>query len=114
MKRLPRFMLVLFVALAFVPLLPLYIERTMLRSWRVDHVGDVIEWGWKLATLPDYWSNYHYFKSEQQPALWLAVNLALAFAYALVIALGIDQFLARWKRREKAVGSRQEAEVEKQ
>jgi hypothetical protein len=35
-------------------------------------------------------------------ALLLAVNLALAFTYALVIALGIDQFLARRKRREKS------------
>lgn len=100
MKRLPRFILVQVVALAFVPLLPLYIERTMLRSWRMDQRADIIEWGWKLTTLPDYWSNYHYFKSEQQPALWLAVNLALAFSYALVIALGIDQFLVRRKRRD--------------
>lgn len=99
MKRPLRFVLMLAVALGFVPFLPLYIERTMMRSWRMDQRADIIEWGWKLTRLTDYWSDYHYFKSEQQRALWLAVNLALAFTYALVIAVGIDQFLAHRKRR---------------
>lgn len=90
-------------ALALVPLLPLYVERTMVRSWRVDHVGDVIEWGWRLCTLRSYWSDYSYFRPEQQSAFWLAVNLALAFSYALVIALSIDRFLARRERRDGRV-----------
>lgn len=83
------------VALALVPFFPLYIERTMLRSWRVDHAGDVIEWGWKLCTLRSYWSDYNYFRPEQNPKLWLGVNLALALTYALVIALILDRALAR-------------------
>jgi hypothetical protein len=91
---------VLAVALALVPFLPFYIERTMMRSWRVGHVGDVVEWGWELCTLKSYWSGYRYFRQEQQPALWLGVNLALAFTYALLISLGIDQVLARRKRRD--------------
>lgn len=91
------------VALALVPFLPLYIERTMMRSWRMDQRADIIEWGWKLTSVTDYWSHYHYFKSEQQRALWLAVNLGLAFTYALVIAVGIDQFFARFKRRGRLV-----------
>jgi hypothetical protein len=92
--------LIVFVIAALVmPFLPLYIERTMLRSWRMDRHSDLIEWGWKLRTLSSYWSDYHYIKREQQPALWLTVNLALAFIYALVIALGVDQFFARRKRR---------------
>lgn len=99
MRRLLRFAIVLIAALALVPLLPLYVERTMMRSWRVDHVDDVIEWGWRLCTLRSYWSDYHYFKREQHPAFWLAVNLALAFTYALVIALSIDWFFVRRKRR---------------
>jgi hypothetical protein len=99
MKRPLRIVLLLIVALMLVPFLPLYIERTMLRSWLMDRPVTVIEWGWKLTTLSHYWSDYHYFKAEQRPLLWLAVNLALAFFYALVIALGIDRLLAGHKRR---------------
>jgi hypothetical protein len=95
-----RFYILLVAAFAVVPFLPLYIERTMLRSWRVDRVGDVIEWGWKLSTLVSYWSNYRYFSRQQNPALWLGVNLALAFAYALVIALIVDRVMAHLKGRE--------------
>jgi len=99
MKRLLRFVIVLVVALALVPFLPLYVERTMMRSWRVDHVGDVIEWGWQLCTLRSYWSDYNYLRPEQRPALWLGVNLALGFTYALVLALIIDKFFVRRARR---------------
>lgn len=85
--------------MALVPSLPLYVERTMTRSWRMDHAGDIIEYNWKLCTLYDYWSRYLYFKREQErPALWLALTLALALTYALLIALGVDQLLLRWKR----------------
>jgi hypothetical protein len=103
MKRALRFSLVLAAALAVVPFLPLYIERTMKRSWRVDHLPDLIEWGWKVCTLHTYWSDYRYFKREQNPALWLGVNLALALTYALVIALIVDRVLARRKRREAGI-----------
>jgi hypothetical protein len=81
--------------LALVPFLPLYIERTMLRSWLMNPPGTMIEWGWKLTTLNDYWSNYIYFQPEQRPALWLALNFALAFAYALIAAVVIDRLLRR-------------------
>ena len=100
MTRTLRFSIVLATALAVVPFLPLYIERTMMRSWQVNHLGDLVEWGWKLCTLYSYWSNYRYFRREQNPALWLGVNLALAFTYALLIALIVDRVLARRKRRE--------------
>ncbi len=103
MKRLLRFALVFAAALALVPFLPLYVERTMLRSWHMDHTVDTIEWGWKLSTMSNYWSNYNYFSPEQRPALWLAVNLALVFIYAFAIALTIDQLLARRKRRAGTV-----------
>src|SRR6266550_122623 len=102
MRRSLRFIIMLAVALAFVPFLTLYLERTMMRSWQVDHAGDVIEWGWKVCTLNTFWSDYNYLRREQNPALWLTVNLALAFIYALVITLGIDQFLARRKGPEAA------------
>jgi hypothetical protein len=85
----------------------------MLRSWHMNRTGDTIEWGWKICSLSTFWSDYSHLSREQGPAFWLAVNLALAFTYALVIAVGIDWFFARRKRREKAVGSRQKAIGEK-
>ena len=103
MKRTLRFSIILTAALAVVPFLPLYIERTMMRSWRVEHAGDLIEWGWKICTLNSYWSNYRYFKREQKPALWLGVNLSLAITYALVVALIVDRILARRKRRRVSI-----------
>lgn len=103
MKRRFRFAIVLVAALAVVPFLPLYVERTMVRSWRMNHAGDVIEWGWQLRTLVSYWSNYSYLRPEQQPAVWLGVNLALGFTYALVIALAIDRLFARRERAKGAV-----------
>ena len=33
------------LALVVVPFLPLYLERTLMRSWRVDRAGDQIDWG---------------------------------------------------------------------
>jgi hypothetical protein len=102
MKRLVRFIIVLIVALALVQFLPLYIERTMLRSWRVDQVGDVIEWGWKICSLREYWADYRYISREQDPVFWLTVNLALAFAYSLIIALVIDRTLRRRQRKRIA------------
>ena len=99
MKRLLRFALVFALGLALVPFLPLYVERTMLRSWRMDHHADMIDWGWKLCSLNEYWSDYHYITREQSPAFWLAVNLALAFVYAALIALIIDLLFARRRRK---------------
>ena len=102
MKRLARFLFVLAGAMAFVPSLPLYLKQTMLRSWLVNPAGVLIEYNWKICTLYDYWSNYLYFRREQErPVLWLALTLFLALTYALLIALGIDQILVRWKRRRE-------------
>jgi hypothetical protein len=98
LKKAPWFVIILAPALMLVPFLPFYIERTMMRSWRVDHAGDVIEWGWKFCTLRAYWSDYSYLSSEQRPAFWLAVNIALAFVYALVITIILDRLIARRKR----------------
>jgi len=103
MKRTLRFVIVLLAAWVVVPFLPLYIERTLLRSWRVDRVGDVIEWGWKIRTLKSYWSNYNHFSREQDPAWWLGVNLALAFIYAVAIALVVDRVLACLKGRQGSI-----------
>jgi hypothetical protein len=99
MRKLLRFALVLSAALAVVPFLPLYIERTMLRSWRTDHVGDLIEWGWKICSLRDYWSDYRYLAREQDPRFWLGINLALAVVYALITTIVIDQLFRRFQRK---------------
>jgi hypothetical protein len=100
-NRLLRFALVLVAALALVPFLPFYVLRTMRRSWRMDHAPDIIDWVWKFCTLGEFWSDYKYLLPEQRPALWLTLNLALAFTYALVIAFSVDLLLARWKRRQE-------------
>ncbi|HSS20029.1 MAG TPA: hypothetical protein VLL54_08140 [Pyrinomonadaceae bacterium] len=102
MKRAFRLALVFAAGLAVVTFLPLYIERTMLRSWRTDQVGDVIEWGWKICSLNTFWADYQYISREQDPTFWLKVNLALAFVYALMIALVVDLILTRRKRKSNA------------
>ena len=95
MKRTHRFVAVFAAALAVVPFLPLYVERTFLRSWYVDGRGHTVEWGWRIRTLSSYWSNYVHFSPEQRPALWLCVNVALAVVYAVLLALAFDRLLAR-------------------
>ena len=92
--------MVLAVALALLPFLPLYIERTMVRSMVVGQAGDVVEMDWKFSSLNGFRSHYSYFRPEQYPAFWLAVNLLLFCVYALVIAFGMNSFLVRRKKRE--------------
>ncbi len=99
MKRLSRSAIVLAAALALVPFLPLYVARTMTRSFQAGSGGDIIEWGWRLSTLRSYWLDYRYFRPEEQPAFWLAVNLALGLVYALAITFLIDRLLVRLQRR---------------
>ena len=100
MKRVARLVISFALALVVTPFLPLYVERTMLRSWRVDRVGDQIDWGWKITSLNDYWSNYHYMAREQLPALWLTLDIALAVLYALMFAVALDLVFARVKKRK--------------
>ncbi len=102
MQRLLRFALALFVAVSFVPFLPFYVERTMVRSLMAGGGGDVISWGWRLRTLRGYWADYSFLRPEQGPAFWLAVNLALALAYTLTIALWVDRVLARREKRRQS------------
>jgi hypothetical protein len=100
MKRMVRLIVLFVLALPFVPFLPLYIERTLLRSWRVDRAGDQIDWGWKLTSLVDYWSDYNYMQREQRPSLWLQIDIALAIVYALLFAIALDQVFA-WRQKRK-------------
>jgi len=90
MKRIFRFVVLFIAALLLVPFLPFYIERTMIRSQTMGGGGDITSWEWKFRTLYNYWSDYNYFRPEEQFVFWLALNLALACFYSLVIALAID------------------------
>jgi hypothetical protein len=90
------------VGLAFVSFLPLYIERTMTHVMFAHGGGGAIEWGWKICTLRSFWLDYHYLRPEQNPALWLTVNVALAFTWALLVAFCVETFLARKVRRKRS------------
>ncbi len=98
MRRALKFFPVFAAAPACVQYLPLYVERTLVRSWGPGTTGDAIEWGWRLRTLAGFWSDYAHMRPEQRPSLWLAVNFALALAYALLVAAALDRLLARRAR----------------
>jgi hypothetical protein len=95
MKRQIPFAAMFALALAVVSLLPIYVERTMTHVMFADGSGGAIEWGWRRCTLRSYWADYRYMRSEQRPAMWLAVNIALALSYAFVMALSVRLALRR-------------------
>ena len=101
MKRPLPFAAVFAIALVFVSFLPIYVERTMREVMFADGTGGAMEWGWRHCALKEFWSDYHYMAHEQNPDLWLTVNVALAFTYALVVALFVELILRR-KRRGNA------------
>jgi hypothetical protein len=101
MKRPLRFAAVFAIALVFLPFLPFYVDRTMREVLFADGSGGAIEWGWRRCALSQFWADYRYMAHEQNPALWLTVNVALAFTYALVIALVIELILGR-KRQDNS------------
>ena len=86
MKPRVPFAVLFAIALFISALLPLYIEHTMTHVMFADGSGGAIEWGWKRCTLRGYYADYRYMRREQRPAIWLAVNVALAFVYAAAIA----------------------------
>jgi hypothetical protein len=83
------------ISLALVSLLPFYIEQTMTHVMFADGRGGAIEWGWKLCTLRTFFSDYRYFRHHPHPGLWIIMNIALAFAYALVIAFFLSRLIGR-------------------
>ena len=85
-RRIP-FAALLAMALVVVVLLPLYPEQTVTRVMFADGRGDAIEWSWKLCTLRAFFSDYRYFRHHPHPELWMALNVALAFGYASILAL---------------------------
>lgn len=60
-----------------------------------DGSGGTIEWGWKRCTLRIFFSDYRYFRHNPHPELWIAMNIALACTYALVISFVLDRLLLR-------------------
>ena len=106
MKRRRRFAIVFAVALAFVPFLPLYVERTMTHVMFAHGGGGAIEWGWKICTLRIFLSDYRYFRHHPHPWLWITMNVALAFTYVLAIALFVALILGR-----KRLSARRDASI---
>lgn len=95
MNRPVPFVVVFSSSLAIAALLPLYLEQTMTRVMYVGGQGDAIEWGWKLCTLRTFFADYRYFRHHPNPELWTALNVALAFTYALVLTLLLNRLLHR-------------------
>jgi hypothetical protein len=92
MKRIFRFAVLFIAAFLLVPFLPFYIARTMIQSQTTG--GDIITWQWNLRTLNSFWSDYNYFRPEEQFIFWLFLNLAPACLYSLIIALAVDRLFA--------------------
>ena len=92
--RLP-FAVLFAIALTIVSFLPFYIERTMTELMFADGSGGAIEWGWKRCTLREYSADYRYMQREQNPALWLALDVALALGYASVTAFVASRLIWR-------------------
>ena len=90
MKRAQLLAVVFAVALTIVALMPFYIERTMTHVMFANGRGGTVEWGWKRCTLRDYVSDYPHLYREQQPALWLGLNIGLALSYAALLTLPAD------------------------
>ncbi|MEY2495734.1 MAG: hypothetical protein QOJ45_2226 [Verrucomicrobiota bacterium] len=95
MKRLLPFPVLFALALTFVSLLPLYIERTMTHIMFADGSGGTVEWGRKVCTLRTFFSDYRYFRHNPHPELWIAMNILLALSYALIIALLLSRLFNR-------------------
>lgn len=93
MKRSFPFPVLFAMALTVVSLLPIYPEQTMTHVMFADGSGGAIEWGWKICALRTFFSDYRYFRHYPHPALWIAMNVALAFIYALAIALLLNRLL---------------------
>jgi cell division protein FtsX len=97
-KRSVGFAAVFVAALLVLPFLP--VCTTMVRLQISDRAGDVVDMGWKLSSLWNFWSDYDYFRPEQNRAFWLGVNVVLWIVYAVLLALGVTALWVRWRRRK--------------
>ncbi|HMS39916.1 MAG TPA: hypothetical protein PKE69_06810 [Pyrinomonadaceae bacterium] len=99
-KRILQFIVIFFAALPIVSFLPLFFERTMIRSQVMGNGGDVIRYDWKIRTFYGFLSNYEYFRPEEYFSFLLAVNLILACVYAFIVAFIIFSLFTIIKRRK--------------
>ena len=95
MKRRVPFAVLFTIALTFVSLLPLYIERTMTHIMFADGSGGTVEWGRKVCPLRTFFSDYRYFRHNPHPELWIAMNVFLALIYALIVAVLLSRLFNR-------------------
>lgn len=109
-KRLLQFILIFILAVVIFSRLPLYVERTMVRLYRIDTASDEIQWGWRLRTLPDFLSSKATMARAQRPEVWLRINLLLACGYASLAALLADRALMRCSARRSVASSAPAAE----
>ncbi|MEJ7734638.1 MAG: hypothetical protein WKG00_36270 [Polyangiaceae bacterium] len=82
------------IAVAVGPFLPLYVRRSMMRSFRSEG-GDSISWRWDFSTLPRFIGDMRTMRPEESKHLYLAFNLGLC---ALWIALLAFALAAAWSR----------------
>ena len=101
MKRRVPLGVIFAIALAVAALLPLYVQRTMTELMFADGSGGAIEWGWKRCTLREFCADYHHMAREQEPARWLAINLALLFVYGSIATLAVTLIAAPNRRSSK-------------
>jgi hypothetical protein len=75
-------------ALVAVPFLPIYVRRSMTRSFR-ESGGDLISWNWELESIPSFFENMRYLRPEESRYLYLALNLGLCLVYAGLLGFGV-------------------------
>jgi len=84
----------LLIAVAIGPFLPLYVRRSMTRSFRAEG-GDSVSWDWDLSTLPGFLEDMRYMRPEESKYLYLALNLGLC---ALLVTLLAVTIATAWRR----------------
>ena len=87
MRPTPRFFAVFALSCVGLPFLPLYLERTMVRSQLSGRQGDRIDLGVSARTLRGFLSDRRYMRPEQQPEIFLALNVTLMMGYATAIGV---------------------------
>ncbi len=78
------------VGVAVAPFVPLYVTREMTRAFMTGGGGDRVTYGWSLHTLGGFLQEVQYMRPEQFPQRMLALNVALAVGYALLLAWIVD------------------------
>lgn len=86
------------VGLCVLPLLPIYVERTMTRAILVGRGGERIDWGWKATSLRTFVDDYSYMRPEQSPLVFAFVNAVLLLVWVGLVVVAVDRAMARARR----------------